>query len=272
MDQNTIDAVMAAGMGARPQVSDADIMAGKALIMRTLASAMTLDLAIAPVILASQPGIGTSTMTRGIAEGLGMEFLDVRCNMISAHEFEPLGVLDSGGAVIDHEPRLAWIHDLLAVGRPTLILLDEAMSTGPVVVTGLLQQIVDAAKAPVIVVLHTSLANEEIALDAIQDGLGIHRAHVPTARLSYTEKLSQPLLLVGSGGTTGSKCGERHFEITTYDPHEAEIRFTVYATPEQDDDALNEALDAVWNGDIAVRLEYVDGRLQCGSRDMESLR
>lgn len=247
------------------------VMANQAILLRTVAQALTLDLAVAPLILASDHGIGANAQLKAICEGLGMQFSDIRCISFHGQDFLPVArTLEEGEqtetAMIDN-----WLDGFFADARPSLILLDEAIVNGVGVTVGILGRIAEKAKSPVVVALRGYLQDEQQMLTAISEGLGIHRAHVPTARLSLSRTVEQPILLVGNCGHDGSKCGERYFEITTYEPHEADIRFTVMALPGQDDDDLNADLDAVWNGNAAVRLEYLDGHLVCNAADMEAL-
>lgn len=244
-------------------------MALQSILLSTLSSALSFDLAVTPVILATDPGIGTNHMTRGIVEGMDMVYVDVRCEALSERDFAPMhAVVD--GEVVETEGSLAFITEALSSGRNAFVMLDEALTTGRDVVVGLLRKVADDARGNVIVALRVAHSDEEEALLAIAEGLGIHRVHVPTARLAYGRTVAQPVLLTGLANLEGSKCGLRYLTMLTEMPFEAEVRFHVDAKPDQDDDALNEAIYPIFERGTtsAARLENVDGTLVCTTDDL----
>jgi len=140
-------------------------MTRQSILLGTLATALSLDLAVAPMVLGTPPGFGTITTTRGIAEALGMSFLEVRAALVDIGE-------------------TGFIDRHLADGRPALIVLDEAGSATGAVLDDVLRRISENATAPVVVMMLTLPGGHDHALDAIVRTLGIESVDVPTDTLS----------------------------------------------------------------------------------------
>lgn len=247
---------------------DISMMNNQAILLRTVADTLTMDLAVAPMIVASEPGIGTSIALRGIAEGLGMKHIDVRCSQLDGTEFDVIKEDSLEGC----EGSLGWLLRDSYDGQRAFIVLDEADSVRKDILDKLLKQI-SHAEVTTIVVLRVFLDGEEQALAAINEGLDIHRAHVPTARIAVTRKVTQPLLYVGELAHSGSKCGERYFSIIGEGPMDPEYNFAVFAKPDQSDDDMNEDLDAafMFRAVAAVRLDYIDDQIRCMAEDIDVL-
>lgn len=250
----------------------ARIQLSNSVLLRAVSDALSYDLQIAPIVIASQRGIGTSNMFSGIARGMTESYVEIRCAQMSDAELERLPVLHEG-QLQAREPSLSVIGHALKNEMGSFILLDDAVSCGENVLRAVLSQISREAIGPVVVAIRVDLDQEEQALGIVKDELGLHRAHVPTARLAVdTSKapVAQPVLLSGSMQLEGSKRGERYMEMYVSQPFDQNIRFTIDAKPDQDDDDLNEAIDALSNDrdPVFARLQIVDGWLRCTTDDI----
>lgn len=255
----------------------ARIHSNQSLLLRTISDALSYDMQIVPVIVAADIGMGVSTMLSGIGRALfDGKCIEFRCAQIGAHEFDELPVLNHGQIEM-RKPRISILKDTTASEAGSLVILDEAVNDDGFVLSKILKQISEDAKGPVVAVLHVRHDEEQLALALIEDVLGIHRAHVPTARLSIDmsrPQPSQPVLVSGGMQQDGAKRCERYMELTVQEPYEQTLRLTVNATSDQDDDALNEALWNLLNDEsktVFARLEVVDGWLECTTDDLTNV-
>lgn len=253
------------------------IVANKANVLRAYSEAFAMDIAIAPVlIMCDRPGLGVLALSKGIATSMVLApdaFVEIRCGNLDHSDVTAHPVLCNG----EIEHREARIQaSVRAVSSPlgSVVVLSDASIAPADMLRAALVQIADAAKGPVVVAIiaHGGIDTERTMLAAIKEGLGLHAAHVPTARVAGPEGAipSQPVLLFGQMSQESSKCGEQYMEISVAEPFDHEIRFTVRAKDDQDDDALIEALysDMDPRDGVAVRLEVEDGRLVCTSDDV----
>lgn len=249
------------------------------------------------MIVSGEPGVGKLNMLHGIAEGLDMEMVDIRCTALDGMDFLP--VLKNG-EIVESKPRIAILDTTLAKGRATMVILDDPTPEGFTLgryAERIIAHVTEVATAPVLLVITCSIPDVEPSLQLLSAATGIHRAHIPTAILrmdrnavvasfiergipreaaeemlpSNDDKRPQPILLLGTLDHTGSKCGLRYFEVTVAKPYEHRVHVHVVAKPDQDDDAMNEALDPMFErGEVALRVtpnEY--GDLECTTDDME---
>lgn len=233
-------------------------MSRNSVLLGALSHALSLDLGVVPLVLATEIGIGTGTAVSGIAKALHMEYVDVRCAQIA----------DADSALFQQSVMAVFAKD-----RPVLVLLDEATSGPQDAVEAILMAISEAATSPVIVALTVRLDDEDEAIEMAGRALGIHRALVPSARLAVSQSPKQPILVTGLLSLEGSKRFERYFEIETSNLTESRIRFTLNASGDQGDDELNEFLHGFKaGGDVAVRLESTRHGLTCTTADMASFK
>jgi hypothetical protein len=244
-------------------------------ILRVFHEATSMDLAVVPIVLmADTPVVGMHDMTRKLSTPFITEpsgFTEIRCAQLDGSEFLELPVL-SNGEVRMQKPRIPALLETAGTGFESVIVLSDAAEAPRETIVTALAQIAAAAVGPVTVVLTAigGIDEEDRILSCIQEGLDLHPAHVPTARLSMSltkPAPSQPVLLAGHVSHASSKRGERYMEIDVMEPYDHMIRFTVTAIEDQDDDALNEDLfDKVdLSKPCFVRLQNVDGDLVCHS-------
>ena len=226
-------------------------MAASTTTMAAFAATTMLDLAVAPMVIAAPPGIGVRTLAESLSRSIGQAFIEVRCSNV--HETEWKALLDQS----------------LKGAGPAFILFDDALSGGYEPIVEMMKYVAVVATAPVVVALHVTATDEDNALDAVFACTDIHRAHVPTARLSMTEEVRQPVLLVGQVELTSSKSGELHMKIHVSDPYEHVVEFTINAIEGQDADAMHVTLEDVFSAEnAAVRLEQTNLGLVCTTNDL----
>jgi len=265
-------------MTAIDQELVARTLACKSQMLRAFHEAAEADLAVAPlVIVADAPGIGVANLARSIAGSDVMNpdcFIQIRCAQMIESEFKPVTVLNGGNLEI-REPRIAALGQKAGIETGSIVVLSDAAIAAHSTVVAALQLIASSAAGPVLVVL-TDVGGrdaEDLMLARINDGLGLHKAHVPTARLSMDPSRpmpKQPVLLHGTMEESGCRTGERYMEIEIAEPYLHTVRFTVHAKPGQDDgdlvDALHPHLDR--RDGCSVRLSDENGELCCGTDDV----
>lgn len=226
-------------------------MAASTTTMAAFAATTMLDLAVAPMVIAAPPGIGVRTLAESLADAIGQKFIEVRCYSLYEQQWKAL------------------LDQSLKGAGPAFILFDEAGSFEHDMIVEMLKYVTVVATAPVVVALRVTATDEDKALEAVFAGTGIHRAHVPTARLSVTEEILQPVLLVGQVELTSSKSGSLRMEIHVSNPYEHVVGFTVDAIEGQDTDAMYLALEDVFNAEnVAVRLQQTNLGLVCTTNDI----
>lgn len=136
---------------------------------------------VVPFIVVRQPGIGTMTYLKELAEHADMPCHEVRCAQISG-ELDPLPVLD-GGVTVYRQPTIAWLKSTFMRQPHVLLILDEAAGATMLTVSTLLAQTANAAQGPVYAAL--LVAEDEIgrAQAMIAEGLGILPAEIPVRRV-----------------------------------------------------------------------------------------
>ncbi len=256
-------------------------LACKSQMLRALHEAAEADLAVSPLIVISDaPGIGPSSFAKSIATTYGAKpenFIEIRCAQMIEEHFKPMAVLNGGNLEI-REPRIASLGETAGIETGSIIVLSDAAVAAHSTVVAALEMIASAAAGPVLVLLHDigGIEAERSMLDRISEGLGLHKAHVPTARLSMDTSRpmpTQPVLLHGIMEETGCKRGERYMEMEVAEPYFRTVRFVVDAEPDQDDDALVDALHPHLDsrGGCSVRLEIRNGDLFCGTADITGI-
>lgn len=221
-------------------------MNNQALILEACSAALRLDFVPAPVILATDDPIMDIANIYRLSGFLGFDAVEIGLGETSLENLKYLVTGDTGFYVIN------------GYGDNTE---DELVA--------LLEVISGRVFTPAIVMVVAGLRHEESVLAALHKGLGIHRAHVPVARVSLSQKLQQPVLIMGSMHIEGAKCGRRTMSIEIASPCYENVFFTLNAKDDQDDDYLNQAI-ADFGTTVAVRLTQVDGYLQCTLDDIES--
>jgi hypothetical protein len=252
----------------------ARIHSNQSILLRTISDALSYDMQIVPVVVAAGVGMGVNTMLSGIGRALfDGRNVEIRCAQIEPSDFDELPVLNRGQIEM-RKPRISILQDTVTSEAGSLVVLDEAVHDGGHLLSKILTQTSEQAKGPVVVAIHVRPDEERLALAVIEEAIGIHRAHVPTARLSIDlsePQPSQPVLVSGGMQQDGAKRCERYMELTIQEPYEQTLRLTVNAKPDQDDDALNETLWNLLNADgssVFARLEIVDGWLECTTDDL----
>jgi hypothetical protein len=245
-------------------------MQNQAITLRTVAEAMDADLALSPIVIATGPGVGTHTLLKDLATALGLGFADIRCGMIQPHEMVPTGV-DGEHLVL----AASEMPEAIIQGRPTLVMIDEAVAFGTKVPAALLRQLATAARAPLIVALVVRRDQLDEALDAVGQGTAIERPLIPVAELSFDPRTAMPaqrVRVVGSLTIHGSRRGERYLEIQSTDLPQT-THFTLYAKEGQDDDDLADALGPLFSVsvEVAATLAMDDGALRCTTDDIVAL-
>lgn len=256
-------------------------LACRSQMLRVFHEAAEADLAVSPlVIIADEPGCGVTTFVRSIAqsgEAKPTGFIRIDCTQVCDAELKPMTVPVEGG-LDTRAPAFVSMADTAGIETGSIILLTQAASAPRSTVLAALETIASAAAGPVIVVL-TDVGGrdeEDRMLALVSEGLGLHKAHVPTARLSMDTSRpmpAQPVLLHGIMSETGCKRGERYMEIEVAEPYFRTVRFVVNALDGQDDDTLVEALEPHLDsrGGCSVRLEIENGDLSCGSDDITGI-
>lgn len=209
-------------------------MTSQALVLNAISQALTLDLAIAPIIVSGDTDNVADPMFALLAASLGMYYVE------------------RGSAAASSK---------IPLPRDLPVLMTVRGDT-PVIMRQFLQGLDDLPAGPVVLVILATDIGEDAMLTSIEKNLGISRAHVPTARLAPFDHVTQPLLVTGSVCHEGSKCGQRFFSVTTA-PHDAVLNFTVEAPEGMDDDDLNVALKALYPNHVqaALRLEQTNDGL-----------
>lgn len=223
-------------------------MDNQAFILDACSAALRLDFVPAPVILATDDPIMDIANIHRLSSFLGLDAVEIGLGETSLENLKYLVDGDTGFYVVNGYDDNAE---------------DKLVS--------LLEIINGRVFTPAIVMVVAGLRHEESVLTAFQKGLGIHRAHVPVARVSLDKRLKQPVLLVGHMSLEGSKCGRRFMSIdmlTPSAPYEHNVRFTIQGKDDQSDDDINEILSAI-EGRVAVRLTDNDGELECSLDDIE---
>lgn len=240
-------------------------------IIQTFAQAANYDRAISAMVLAADPGNGINTAMREATAVYSMEYREVRCDMLDITDFAQLQVPGADGITLMTPLPLECFRNL-PTSQTTVIVLTEVHAR-PEFLPNIFEQINALTAGPVIVVLTGRINEIDDSLNAIETGLDIHRAYIPTVIIEKNidkSQPSQPILLYGSAETTGSKRGERYLEILVSEPYEHTVNFVLYGDDDQSDDDLNEFLSGILdaNDEIAVRLECIDGQLVCGTKDI----
>lgn len=136
---------------------------------------------VVPFIVVRQPGIGTMTYLKDLAEAADMPCHEVRCPHISG-ELDPLPVLEDG-MIVFRQPAVSWLKSSFMRQPHILLILDEAASATTLTISALLAQAADGARGPVYVAL--LVGEDEIgrAQTMITEGLGILPVDVPVRRV-----------------------------------------------------------------------------------------
>jgi hypothetical protein len=222
------------------------------IVLSAIADALKLDLAVAPVVIAREHGIGIDRILRGVSQAVDGDYVDFRVYSEEDDVNEKISAFKGGILKID--------GDNLDCGNILGVIADRV-----------------TANTIVCIVTDLDAIEESSVLTEIEEYLNVHRAHVPTARLSATKKVDQPVLLVGNVSENGSKRGERYFTVGTELCNE--IHFHINGLPHQNDDDLYEALDDIYAAtarssakEVALRLERdSEGRLELAQNGYEVL-
>ena len=278
---------LSADTAARFAVVEADVSgvyaSTHADLMRTFAEATTLDLAVAPMVVAvDAPGIGASAKLHAMASACNMAHLEYRLDMMDVLDFNRgLPVLHNG-EIVQQVVIPSGLLSLVTGPAHAVVILDFENDRAEVLET-MLGLIKEHATVATIVVLRTVTRTDETtgrspvdaAHAAITKVLGIHRALVPACTMAISHRAIQAarrVRLVGALQLNSSRRGERYCEITMSEPYDHEARITVRATGDQDDDALNAALEAAWDASsVALIATIEDGDMVCTTADIEVL-
>lgn len=222
------------------------------VVLSAIADALKLDLAVAPVVIARERGIGIDYILRGVSQALDADYVDFRVYSEEDDVNEKISAFEGGIIKIDAEN--------LDVGNILGVIADRV-----------------TANTIVCIVTDLDAIEESVVLTKIEEYLNVHRAHVPTARLSATKKVDQPVLLVGQVSENGCKRGERYFTVET--ELCSEIHFHINGLPHQNDDDLYEALNDIYAAttrssakEVALRLERdSEGGLELAQNGYEVL-
>jgi hypothetical protein len=253
----------------------ARIHMNSSLVMKAVSHAMAQDLAVAPVLIATEsPGMGVRHLLQGIAGALDIPVRSFAAGGMIAADFGLAHVLHEG-KLVEKRRTLEALDSVTSSPFGSIVLIDADGDADMAVTRALMDDVRESAVGPTIVVIACEYSLEDQALDAIQASLGLHGAHVPTAILSADLSKpvpSQPVLLSGHLTLEGSKCGERYFEIETTSEIPMIVRFDVFGREDQDDDSLNAELDHAFDrGERFVRLTIVDGSTRCRPQDISAI-
>lgn len=244
-------------------------------LTRTFADALAMDLAIAPMIVATAPGFGASTQLHALAEAHGMEHVEYRLDMMDQSDLEPLPVLRDG-VVQPARPMPRGLDEMLGRGRPTLDIVDFEQDDARVET---FLRIVASADIhqDVVVALRTRTGRTakgrdlvDVAYAAIKAAFGVERPLVPTSIVGdASNSHARRVLLIGCITGSSSNIGELHCEMECIEPYPHEVRLTIEADEGQSDDQFHDALgDACSARTVAVLASLDDGYLTCSPGDI----
>lgn len=94
---------------------------------------------------------------------------------------------------------------------------------------------------------------------------------VGIARLRLTQRPAKPCdtrFIAGTMQLESSKCGLRFMEVGVMEPYPHEVRLTIEATPDQDDNILSDRLIDLCEIPVTIAAKLVDGDLRCTTNDI----
>lgn len=243
--------------------------ARQASLMTAFAATMRLDLAVAPMIIDTDPGYGVVTLLRGLAKATDMTEIAIDLCTFTAKDLESYPALHQGEIVHRAGDAATVLERVLSDPRRALVVISVDGATQDTL-EAFLGYVEKEATVETIVAILTRGDELAVARRAIHERLRIHHAHVPHVLVG--EGRDQIVQLVGSLSMGLGKRMERHLELSVAEPYDHEVRMTAYATPEQDDDSLSDAVGRLLEADQVAVLAYVrDGMLECSTDDMVAL-
>lgn len=277
------------------QIVIAAVQSMQSRVLDILSTGLAADLAVSPIVVAGENGIGVLHNLKGVAKGLEMEIVDIRCTALGGYDFLPIL---KDGEVVHEKPRIELLDTILSKDRASMIILDDPAADGQSrYAERIAAHVMENATSPVLLVFTCRIEDLDDTVDLAVRTTGIHRASMPTAILRMDRdagvacwmmrgldqetaeaavpakdlSVREPVLLLGTLDHNGSKCGEQYFEMTVMEPYEHHVHFEVHARADQDDNALIEALQPMFGkGSVAVRVTPDEqGTLVCTTDDME---
>lgn len=277
------------------QIVIAAVQSMQSRLLGIVSTGLAVDLAVSPIVIAGEVGIGILHNLKGVAKALEMQIVDIRCEALDGYDFQPIL---RNGEVVKEKPRIELLDTILSKDQASMIILDDAATRGQGKYAELIvAHIMENASSPVLLVFNCMIPELDETVDLAVRTTGIHRASMPTTILRMDRdaavacqmmrgldreiaeavvpakdlSVREPVLLLGALDHTGSKCGEQYFEMTVMEPYEHRVHFEVHARADQDDDALIEALQPMFGGgSVAVRVTPNEhGTLVCTTDDME---
>lgn len=248
--------------------------ASRADLTRTFAEATTLDIALAPMIVAAVPGIGASTQLHALAEAHQMAHMEFRLDQMTVQDLPVL----RNGEVVNVGPVPDQLMKIITGSRPALVIADFDQDI-PDRLAKFISAIVEHATTETIIAIrttvgcddHTGRDRVEAAYQAIAEGLDIHRAVVPACIMDLGQS-PRRIRLIGQITGTTSNLGERHCEMLCSEPYEHEVRFTINADDDQSDEEFADAIDDACRAGLVAVLATVDGDgLNCSPEDVHIL-
>jgi hypothetical protein len=247
----------------------ANLAVCRAALANALVATTLDDLAIVPVVVTTQPGVGTTHVLQKLASGLEWNFLEYRFDMMDIMtDFGNVQVLDAGEVKI-RKGMPEGLHSLLTGDKPAMVVIDFSFQR-PVLIDRMVTAIKETATVHTVVVFKTHAGLKEFAIE--QAGLlNVEKPLVRTVAMS-ADSTVQDVQLVGTVVHDGSKRGERYVDMTIQEPYEHSLKFTIIADEDQDDDAMNETLEPIWDAEqVAVRLHEEHGYLVARMQDVAAL-
>jgi hypothetical protein len=146
----------------------------KTIITRHLDAAFEVpsDSHVVPVVLLYGPGCGVVTEITIYAVDHSMPVSLMRCSQMDFRDFAPLPkIVDGEVVLLKHSLRA--IHDVITTGKPSMVILSEAVTNGIQVAAQTLAQIADEATTRVVVPIIVLHDQRDAAMKAIALGLGL---------------------------------------------------------------------------------------------------
>lgn len=263
----------------------------QAEVLGAIATGLTRDLAISPVIIGADPVVGVEGMLMNLAEAFGMRYWVVSCPTLGDSRSASSDVL---GRLKSQIPE--GMGDLVEFESPSMVIMDNPLAWEGRIANIVGEHLHDAARGPVLMVMRCLPSETEMVAGLIESMTGIHRSHIPTGTpwvsreviiarelacgapssvaesiaVSPKESVNKPVLIIGIMHVTDSRNGEYDIELLADEPYEHRVNLTIRAEPRQSADEFMDAMDPFFGRTIAVRaFRDRSGSLVCGSRDIE---
>lgn len=221
-------------------------MSAVAAILHAFAEAMEADLALAPLVIATESPDAACSILRSCASAAHMRILEA-------------------GSTAKLEA------DTFA---PTLALVCDPNDDASLSAFG--ARLLDDASGPVVLCLVVGEDLFERGIASAAKAAGIEAQFVPAARVARSGVVqpAKRVVLSGSLAVSGYRTGERHLELEAFDPYPQTVRFTLVAQDGQEDEELAETIAPLLDPSVetAAVLTLDEGNLVCRTGDLTALR